>query len=47
MTDIALDFTHDAVKNVPAKGPYTHVFGYTSGTPDILWTGSDWSKYSA
>jgi hypothetical protein len=44
--DVMPDFTHSAVTNVPPNGPYSHVGGYTSGTPDILWTPSDWSRYS-
>jgi hypothetical protein len=44
-SDVMPDFTHGAVGNVPANGPYTHVAGYTSGTSGIVWTASDWEKY--
>lgn len=43
--DLMPDFTHGAVKNVPPNGPFTHIAGYTSGTPDIIWTASDWARY--
>lgn len=43
--DVMPDFTHSAVGNVPPNGPYSHVGGYTSGTPDIVWTPTDWGRY--
>lgn len=43
--DTMPDFTHSAVRDVPPNGPFTHVAGYTSGTPDILWTASDWARF--
>lgn len=39
------DTIHDNVKNLNPNGPFTHVAGYTSGTPDIMWTAADWSRF--
>lgn len=45
-TSVMADFTHAAVESVPDENGFTHVAGYTSGTDNIQWTASDWSKYA-
>ena len=39
------DTIHDNVGSLPVSGSFTHVAGYTSGTPDIQWTNADWLRY--
>ena len=39
-----IDAIHASVDNVPASAP--KVAGYTTGTPDIVWTAADWARFS-
>ena len=39
-----IDTIHASVHNVPASAP--KVAGYTTGTPDIVWTAADWARFS-
>ena len=39
------DTIHDNVNNLNPNGPFTHIAGYTSGTPDIVWTVNDWNRF--
>ena len=45
MTGTMPDTIHANVNNINPNGPFTHVAGYTSGTPDIMWTAADWSRF--
>jgi hypothetical protein len=38
-----IDTIHASVHNVPASAP--KVAGYTTGTPDIVWTAADWAHF--
>lgn len=39
-----LDVTHGSVDRLPAD-LHLRIAGYTTGTPDIQWTGADWTRF--